>query len=631
MRLTSCIFFLLVIACRPNHVLAGETPRHDTVRINQYRLIKKLSGLSVWFQNSGRAINSNQISSLPYSDLVPDISPRSCQKDIYLRFTVTNQADSLVKFYFHPGMYFSTLELYRLNQPGDNVELLQVFSDETEGFKKMELESKQTIVYFAKLKFAKTNTRVLTPILIRDYYLKAYIVYHQNTERRFNTITFVLSGMLLMMILYSIAVFILNRNIEFLYYAGFACCMGLMFFIKSYLFRVPSNFSILFEGYLDFVLQSLGTFVYLSFLRKFIDTKKNFAWLHKMMLFEQFFIVISIFVFSYLYFKTTSYNWLTNVENLSKYIWILGAVIFVIYSFKKNIKLLNYLAVGHSVLLICGLASMLMISFPSIFKNYLPPYLNNALLFYEIGLVTELMFFLTALAFKNKAGIEDQTKERERLKLRTEMQDFEKQLAILSAQQDERNRISADMHDELGSGATHIKLMSDIIKAKMKDDVLPEIDKISKSANELINKMDTLIWTMKSENDSIDSLITYIRFYALEFFEITSIECRVQTPATFPVIEISGGKRRNLFLAVKETLNNVLKHSKASQVVISFDIGNKLLITITDDGIGIDFNNLRQFGSGLNNIQKRIESIDGTYKIENNEGGGARTIFEIKL
>ncbi len=631
MRLKCCILFLLVFACTSKLVVAGEPPRSDTVRIDQYRLIKRLSGVSVWFQNSGRAISSNQIISLPYTDVVPDISPRSSQKDIYLKFTVTNQADSLVRFYFHPGIYFSTLELYRLDEPGDKVELLQEFSDETEGFKKMELKSKQTMVYFAKLKFAKTNIRVLTPILIRDYYLKPYIIYHQNTERGFNIITFVLSGMLLMMIFYSIAVFILNRNNEFLYYAGFAFCMGLMFFIKSYLFRVPSNFSNLFEGYIDFILQSLGTFVYLTFLRKFIDSKKNFAWLHKMMLFEQVFIIISIFLFSYLYFNTASYSWLTNVENLSKYVWILGAVVFVIYSFKKNIKLLNYLAVGHSVLLVCGLVSMLMINFPSIFKNYLPPYLNNALLFYEIGLVTELMFFLTALAFKNKAGIEDQTKERERLKLRTEMQDFEKQLAILSAQQDERNRISADMHDELGSGATHIKLMSDIIKAKMKDDVLPEIDKISNSANELIDKMDTLIWTMKSENDSIVSLVTYIRFYALEFFEITSIECRVQTPSIFPTIEISGGKRRNLFLAVKETLNNVLKHSKASQVLISFDIGDKLLITITDNGVGIDFNNLRQFGSGLNNIRKRIESIEGTYKIENNQAGGARTIFEIKL
>lgn len=631
MRLKRCIFFWLILFFANNNVLAGDTYFPDTVRIEQYRLLKRLAEVSVWFQDIRHGHHGNKIYDLPYTKSFPNTSPRFCQDDLYLKFVVTNQADSLIKFYFYPGIFFSKLELYRLNEAGDGVKLLQVYADETEGFKKIELLSNETAVFFAKLKFAKTNTRSLSPLLIRDYYLKPYMAYNQNIERGFNTITFVISGMLLMMIFYSVAVFILNRNIEFLYYAAFAFCMGTMFFIKSYLFRVPSNFSIFFEGYLDFVIQSLGTFVYLAFLRKFIDTKKNFAWLHKMMLFEQFFIIASLSVFSYLYFYTSSYVWQAYIENLSKYVWILGAVIFVIYAFRKNIKLLNYLAAGHTMLLLCGLVSMLMISFPDIFKNYLPSYLNNALLCYEIGLVTELMFFLTALAFKNKAGIEDQTKERERLKLRSEMQDFEKQLAILSAQQYERNRISADMHDELGSGATYIKLLSEILKDKMGDDEFPEIDKITHSADELLNKMNTLIWTMKSENDTIVSLVTYIRLYAIEFFETASIDCQVNIPALFPTIEISGGRRRNLFLAVKETLNNVVKHSKASQVVISFDIGETLLITISDNGTGIDFNNLRKFGSGLDNIRKRIESIEGVYKIENNDDRGAKTIFEITL
>jgi signal transduction histidine kinase len=188
------------------------------------------------------------------------------------------------------------------------------------------------------------------------------------------------------------------------------------------------------------------------------------------------------------------------------------------------------------------------------------------------------------------------------------------------------------MHDELGSGVTAIRLMSEILKSKMKDSVFPEIEKISNSANELIIKMNTLIWTMKSENDSIESLVTYIRIYALEFFENTSIECRVNIPPSFPKnIELSGEKRRNIFLSVKESLNNILKHSKADTVYISFQIDKKLVIYITDNGVGIDFDKLRQFGNGLNNIKKRIEGIEGTYTIENNTEKGAKTTLELKL
>jgi signal transduction histidine kinase len=265
------------------------------------------------------------------------------------------------------------------------------------------------------------------------------------------------------------------------------------------------------------------------------------------------------------------------------------------------------------------------------FKKSLPEVLNNSLIYYELGLTIELVFFLAALAFKNKNDIVERTKERERLKLKNERQEFEKQVAVFSAKQEERNRISADMHDELGSGVTAIRLMSEIVKTKMREHTLPEINRISNSANDLINKMNTLIWTMKSENDSLESLIMYIRTYALEFFENTSIQCLLDIPAALMDIELSGEKRRNIFLSVKESLTNVLKHSKGDTVLISFLVGKKLIITISDNGVGIDMDKLRQFGNGLKNIKKRIEGIDGVYRIEKNEGAGTKSSFEIEI
>ena len=71
---------------------------------------------------------------------------------------------------------------------------------------------------------------------------------------------------------------------------------------------------------------------------------------------------------------------------------------------------------------------------------------------------------------------------------------------------------------------------------------------------------------------------------------------------------------------MKETLNNVLKHSKATQLRIEFSIDKALTIKITDNGIGIDLKKVRQFGNVLKNIAKRIESIGGTYQIENSQG-----------
>jgi signal transduction histidine kinase len=135
-----------------------------------------------------------------------------------------------------------------------------------------------------------------------------------------------------------------------------------------------------------------------------------------------------------------------------------------------------------------------------------------------------------------------------------------------------------------------------------------------------LNKMNAIIWSMNSGNDTLDNLVSYIRSYAIEYFESTPVECKVVTPAHIEPTELTGDKRRNLFLCVKETLNNALKHSGASEIRIDFEIDSKLVIRIADNGVGIDLQRIRQFGNGLKNITRRMESIGGSYKIENNSG-----------
>ncbi len=83
--------------------------------------------------------------------------------------------------------------------------------------------------------------------------------------------------------------------------------------------------------------------------------------------------------------------------------------------------------------------------------------------------------------------------------------------------------------------------------------------------NELLGKMNVrIIWTMKSSNDTVESLVAYIRAHAIEYFDSTPIDCSVRVPAVIPQVDISGEKRRNIFLSIKEALNNAMKHSQAT-------------------------------------------------------------------
>src|SRR5437868_14579805 len=81
--------------------------------------------------------------------------------------------------------------------------------------------------------------------------------------------------------------------------------------------------------------------------------------------------------------------------------------------------------------------------------------------------------------------------------------------------------------------------------------------------------MNAIIWSMSSSNDSLGNLTAYIRSYALEYFEGTGVDCRITIPEDLPNIEVIGEIRRNVFLVVKEALNNILKHAKATKVTLS--------------------------------------------------------------
>ena len=307
-------------------------------------------------------------------------------------------------------------------------------------------------------------------------------------------------------------------------------------------------------------------------------------------------------------------NYVTKV-----YMFLIG-VVFIWYSLLKKDTLLNYLAAGNFALVLFAILSLLIL-FGVRFSADRSSIFNKGLLYYEFGVVLELIFFLSGLAYKNRRDLTERVRERERFKLDNERKEFEKQIAIVTTRQEERDRISADMHDELGSGMTAIRLMSEIVKTKMKDQAFPELEKISNSANDLLGKMNSIIWTMKSSNDTLESLVAYLRANALEYFENTPITCKVQVPDIIPVVEMNGEKRRNIFLSVKESLNNILKHAQATEVSINITLSpNKLIIRVADNGVGIDVEKLRRFGNGLSNMKRRMESIQGEFSAENKNG-----------
>lgn len=202
-------------------------------------------------------------------------------------------------------------------------------------------------------------------------------------------------------------------------------------------------------------------------------------------------------------------------------------------------------------------------------------------------------------------------------KIRNEKLKLEKEQAV----DQERARISSDMHDDLGSGLSTIRLLSEIAKRKIKDTgQTKEIERISEAAGELVDKMSEIIWAMSSSNDSLANLIAYMRSFAADFLEHAHIQHHFIIPENIPNVKLSGGTRRHIYLAVKEALHNVLKHSKATDVIIEVKVFKNMTIMIKDNGKGFDPEKVRLFGNGIKNIEKRMQQVNGQADIISQDG-----------
>jgi signal transduction histidine kinase/ligand-binding sensor domain-containing protein len=202
-------------------------------------------------------------------------------------------------------------------------------------------------------------------------------------------------------------------------------------------------------------------------------------------------------------------------------------------------------------------------------------------------------------------------------RLRKQRTILEKQLAV----QFERQRISSEMHDDIGAGLSGIKLLAEMTKGKVKNTAASgEVEKIYESVGDISAKMREVIWSLNTENDHLSSLISYIQRQVRLWLENYPCQLSIIIPEKIPDLEISGESRRNIFLIVKEAIHNIIKHSGANKVNINIACDEQLIISVSDNGKGIHIDENMNTGNGLKNMKHRVQQLNGKLFIENHEG-----------
>ncbi len=203
--------------------------------------------------------------------------------------------------------------------------------------------------------------------------------------------------------------------------------------------------------------------------------------------------------------------------------------------------------------------------------------------------------------------------------------ELEKQKSIEA----ERERISHDMHDDLGAGISALKLQAEFLKQRAEnDDLISDINELLKTSEEMNISMREMLWSLNSGNDTIGSFVEYAKIYAENFLKKTNILLITEKKDIILETVITTEQRRNLFLCLKEALNNAYKHSESNQLKLSFIQKDKeFMMKISDNGIGI--NHEKAEGNGLRNMKRRMQEQNGHCEVTTENG--THLFFRINL
>ncbi|MES2694442.1 MAG: two-component regulator propeller domain-containing protein [Verrucomicrobiota bacterium] len=203
-----------------------------------------------------------------------------------------------------------------------------------------------------------------------------------------------------------------------------------------------------------------------------------------------------------------------------------------------------------------------------------------------------------------------------------------------TALEQERTRIARDIHDDLGSRLTRIMMLSRLAarEANPPEATSGQIREISEAAQQLMKSLDETVWAVNPRNDDLPNLINYMSHYAVKFLRTAGIECLLDLPDDPPSLHVSAEMRHHVYMAMKEALNNIVRHAQATQVQFAVTFTNGTLsITLADNGVGLATGPTERQGNGLTNMAQRLKQIGGTFEISGAPGGGTRVSLSIDV
>jgi len=427
-------------------------------------------------------------------------------------------------------------------------------------------------------------------------------------------------GIMIFQVLFFGMVYFISRRKDVLYYSLLNLVSALYFFLNA-----PDTFlgidpNIVFNSpaylYVNFALFLSMFFTYVIFLKEvFNDTVEQYGYVKKTYIMTSY--VIPLFYLLFVLFGILGLN--TQIIFYSAHL-INGP-------FCTMILILNIREKGYKKLIISGLlvifvCLILTIAFTIRYNEGDDVTLLDRypLALIKLGMLIDIILFQLAL-LKRWNGQEKQ--------LATEKMQSQLELERL------RNKISGELHDDIGSTLSGISMYSYLIKSQLKNEQPLEVEKslniMQQSATQMVNRLNDIVWFVNPEEDSIGKIIQRLEEYATDMGALKNMQVKVAMPAKFSVQRLEVESRRNIYLFCKEAINNAIKYSEADLLQLAVkENSNSLEISISDNGKGFDTGTVKK-GNGLVNMQKRAAEIKAGFTIQSGEGAGCSISLIVKI
>jgi signal transduction histidine kinase len=425
-----------------------------------------------------------------------------------------------------------------------------------------------------------------------------------NTDRR-SILQGVYLGVLIGLILYNLFVFLSLRDSAYLYYVIYLISTVLLVAQYSgiatrYLWSTTPNWNLL--AFWVFILT--GTIAYLSFIRKFLNTKKRTPRLNRAII--GFSIMLMIVVSSFYYLNHAIMIAVTPILALIGFS-LSGMTIFI--AIKEHYRPAHFVGLAN-IIFIVGMiwASLLMFGYPRKLLEW------NYFVFI-FGIVIEAT--LLSLALASKIKLLQQEKLSAQQALLESRDEFPGQL--LAAQDTERKRIASELHDGIGQNLMVVNnRLNRVLKANPPLDLSKQLNFVHSITQQTIDDLRGLSHRLHPHQLDRLGLATAIKTMAIETLRDGGIRLTCQIDAIDALV--NKNQSLHIYRIAQEAMNNIIHHAKADKVIISLRHDKQTIyLNIFDNGRGIsalwfDQKDYSQ-AFGLSSIKERVQLMSGTFDI----------------